>query len=305
VRRFLGLAGVILIAGCVTAAGQSGAPVTVAAAPPIVALDEAPPGEVQSVLDLTLTAPDVTQSTSTSTQILTVTSSADSGTDTLGAGGTSTSAKATDAQVAALRAQIEAQHAATEPAADSPARTVASLPLDNGGTAFFTVWHNNAGLLCTETETLGAQGGGGGGGPDGPCLGSLPGGTDCGALCLGTSGGGDSQADTSWVLSGTVDASADAIDVSTADGATTEYPLTGPVVDGDRRVFLLDLGGQAWRTLVLLRNGRAVDRTDQPATIVALENCESMVGPAPAPSHGMDAWNTALQSCLSKSSSTP
>jgi hypothetical protein len=300
VKRFLGLAGVIVIAGCVTAAGQSGAPVTVAAAPPIVTLDEAPPAAVQDLLGLT-------QSSSTSSEILVFTSGVGSGTDTLSAGSASTEGMApTEAQMAAMRAQMEAQRAAMEPAADSPPRTIASLPLGNGGTAFFTVWYNNAGLLCSETDTLDARGSGGGGGPDGPCIGSIPGATGCVALCLGTSGGGESAADMRWVLSGTVDASADALDVSSADGSTVEYPLTGPVVDGNRRVFLLDLGGQDWRTLVLLRNGQVVGRTAQPATVVALENCETTVGPAPVPPpQSMGAWSAALQSCLSGSGSTP
>ena len=74
-----------------------------------------------------------------------------------------------------------------------------------------------------------------------------------------------------WVLSGTVDAGADALDVTTADGATVEYPLTGPVVDRNRRVFLLDLGGQGWKTLVLLRNGQVIDKTAQPPSLLALE----------------------------------
>ena len=295
-RRFLGLAGVIVIAGCVTAAGQSGAPVTVAAAPPIVALDEPPPAGVQDLVSLT-------QSSSASSQILVFTSGVDSGTDTLSAGSASTTPTGT--QMAAMRTQLQAERAAIEPAADSPPRTIASLSLGNGGTAFFTVWHDNAGLLCSETDTLDAQGSGGGGGTDGPCIGSIPGAAGCTALCLGTSGGGESAADMGWVLSGTVDAGADALDVTTADGATVEYPLTGPVVDRNRRVFLLDLGGQGWKTLVLLRNGQVIDKTAQPPSILALEQCETSAGPAPAPPQGMGAWKAALQSCLTGSSSTP
>jgi hypothetical protein len=107
------------------------------------------------------------------------------------------------------------------------------------------------------------------------------------------------------VLGGTVDASADALDVTTAEGSTVEYPLTGPVLDGDRRVFLLALGDQDWRTLVLLRNGQVVDRTAQPAIVVASENCETTVGPAPVPPQSLDAWNAAFRACMTASGTTP
>lgn len=308
-KRFLGLAGVIVIAGCVTAAGQSGAPVSVAAAPPIVALDEAPPPELHGLLDFGSTSSSVplTQSDSNSSTSLMFTSTSGGGqmsSSGVWAWSKSGPAVLTPAQVAAFQAKIAAEQAAVAPAAGTSPRLVASLPLADDGTAYFVTWHNGDGLLCTETETLYATGGGGGS-PAGPCIGPAAVEPVCGAICLNSSGGGDSATETRWVLGGTVDASADGLDVTTADGSTTEYPLTGPVLDGDRRVFLLDLGDQKWRTLVLLRNGQVVDRTAQPAIVVAAENCDTTIGPTAVPPQSMDAWNAAFRSCMSASGTTP
>ena len=134
----------------------------------------------------------------------------------------------------------------------------------------------------------------------------------CAAVCLASSGTG-SDAAQRWVLSGTVAADADALDVTTADGATTEYPLTGPVLDGDRRVFLLDLGAHDWRKLGLVRGGRVVDETTMPAGAAAAEDCIHKTGPMPMPptisatgppveeSGAMKAWNAAFQACLAAS----
>jgi hypothetical protein len=306
VRRFLGLAGVIVIAGCVTAAGQSGAPVTVAAAPPIVALDEAPPPELLGLLDFGSASSSAPLTANSSASIMfTSTHGSDrvSGTD-VWAWSKSGPAVLTAAQIAAFQAEIAAELAAVAPAAGTSPRLVASLPLADDGTAYFVTWHNSAGLLCTATETVYATGSGGGS-PAGPCIGSAAVEPECGSICLKSSGGGDSATETRWVLGGTVDASADALDVTTADGATVEYPLTGPVLDGDRRVFLLDLGDQDWRTLVLLRNGQVVDRTAQPAIVIESENCETTIGPTAVPPQSMDAWNAAFRSCLSASGTTP
>ena len=119
------------------------------------------------------------------------------------------------------------------------------------------------------------------------------------------------------MLSGTVPADADALDVTTADGATTEYPLTGPVLDGDRRVFLLDLGAQDWRKLGLVRGGQVVDETAMPAATAAGEDCIDKAGPMPMPptisatpgpleqTAAMRAWRAAFQSCLAASGAFP
>ena len=233
---------------------------------------------------------------------------------TQGPGGTtSTSTTPTPAQIAEARRQFDVHREKLEPAPGSSPRAVARLPLADGGDTLFVAWHNRDGLLCTYTNTVDA-GGGGGGGAAGPCEGDDQG-TQCAAVCLSSSGTGSASAER-WVLTGTVPADADALDVTTADGATTEYPLTGPVLDGDRRVFLLELGAHDWRKLGLVRGGQVVDETTMPAASAAAEDCNGKVGPMQWPtvsatgpaveeSDAMKAWNAAFQACLAASGAFP
>ena len=283
-------------AGKPAAAGAPAAP-----APPIVPVDEPPPAEVERVLQEEFAPP-----------------SASSGVDymqttfTWGNGGTTTTSAPTPAQVAEGRAELDAQRRALEPAPDSTPRVVARLPLADGGDALFVVWHNRDGRLCTYTNVTHASGGGGGMG--GLCAESQ--GTECAQICLASDGSGAVSAD-DWVVSGTVVADADALDVTTADGSTTEYPLAGPVLDGDRRVFMLDLGSQDWRKLALVRGGGVVAETTMPAASVASEDCERKAGPMPMPPMGsivsapgeqsvaMKAWETSFQACLAASGAFP
>jgi len=294
-----------VLAGCGAETSGSGKPaaagVLAAPAPPIVAVDEAPPAELQRVLDEEL-GHSSAASSGIDTQEKTV---------TFVWGGTSTTAAPTAAQLAEARAQLEEQRRALEPAPDSTPRVVARLPLADGGDALFVVWHNRDGRLCTYTNVTHASGGGGGMG--GPC--AEPQGMECAQICLASDGSGTVAAD-DWVVSGTVAADADALDVTTADGSTTEYPLAGPLLDGDRRVFMLDLGAQDWRKLALVRGGGVVATTTMPAASVASEDCDRKAGPMPLPapqsgtaappeSAAQKAWQDAFQACLEASGTTP
>ena len=323
-RLLLGLAFVVVLAGCGAETGGPGAPggqsapaVPVAPAPPIVPLDEAPPAEVTRMLDEEL-APlpvdfgnggTVSGPSSVTTVLFTW------GADTQVSGGTtSTTITPTSAQIAELRRQINVHREALEPASDSAPRAVARLPLADGGETLFVAWHNRHGLLCTYTNTTDA-GGSGGGGAGGPCEGDEPA-RQCAAVCLASNGTGTASTER-WVLTGTVAADADALDVTTADGATTEYPLTGPLLDGDRRVFLLELGVHDWRKLALVRGGRVVDETTMRAAAAAAEDCSGKIGPMPMPPTGsamagpveqtsaMKAYNAAIQACLAASGAYP
>jgi hypothetical protein len=330
VRLLAGLVAVLVLAGCGTMTSRSSAPAgpvaPLAEAPPIQALDKAPPKEVQRMLDHEF-APlpaDFGQrgaSSSGTGQVLLFSSGVDSWT----AGGVPTSTTSTTtltpARIAAFRAEFDARRAAIEPAPGSAPRLVARLPLTGGGNALFVAWHNRDALLCIETQIADARGGGGGGGPTGPCVGTGQGQSEphCAALCLASDGAGSDMAHETWVLSGTVAADADALDVTTADGTTAEYPLTGPVLGGgDRRVFMLELGKVDWRKLTLLRGGQVVDEAAMPAFSAASEDCMVKVGPMPppmppvppvsgpiAPTAEMNAWQTSFQACLTASGALP
>ena len=232
---------------------------------------------------------------------------------------TTTSTVPTAAQMATIQAQFEAQRTAIRPAAGSPPRVVARLPLAEGGDALLVAWHNEGGVLCTYTDVSERQGSGGGG-PGSSCVPAELAASPllhCAQICLTSSGSGADLAHEVWVLSGTVAGDADALDVTTADGTAAEYPLTGPLLDGGaRRAFLLELGTSDWREVVLLRAGQVVDRTELPAVAVASEDCAAKVGAMPAPpppqpsgpiasTPAMDAWNASLQACMTASGALP
>jgi len=326
VRLLAGLVAVLLLAGCGAVAGRSGAPAAPAAgpladAPPLQALDEAPPEQVQRLLDDEFRPLPADFGESSGTGSSTTVFAYSWGIDTFGSGGAaSTAAKPTAAQMAQIRADFDARRTAISPAPGSAPRVVARLPLAAGGDALFVAWRNHDGLLCTETQVV-ADYGGGGGGPGGPCALSGPyaSTSHCAEICLASDGSGGDLASTTWVLSGTVDAGADVIDVTTADGTTAEYPLTGPVLDGgDRRVFMLELGKADWRKLTLLRGGDIVDQTAMPALSAASEDCSAKLGPMPtpepttppvsgpiAPTPEMEAWDASFQSCMTASGALP
>jgi hypothetical protein len=317
VRLLFGLAALLVVAGCGSVAGRTGAPAApsapLAEAPPIQAVNEAPSEELQRSLNLEFAPAELGTQTATFS----------SGVDVwvaLGAGGPSTTSTVpTAAQMATIQAQFEAQRAARLPAAGSPPRVVARLPLADGGNALLVAWHNEDGVLCTDTEVSDSQGSGGGG-PGSSCVPAELAASPllhCAQICLDSNGSGSDLAHEVWVLSGTVAADADALDVTTADGTAAEYPLTGPLLDGGtRRAFLLELGASDWRKLVLLRAGEVVDRTELPAAAAANEDCMAKVGAMPAPptpytpgpipsSPAMDAWNASLQACMTASGALP
>lgn len=293
-RLLLGLAAVFVLAGCGAATNGSGKPaassVPGAPAPPIVPLDEAPPAEVGRMIDA-LTTPLRSGGPNSGVDSVTFTF-------TWGPDGTSTTESSPE-QTAQALARIDARRGATAPAPGSPPRAVARLPLADGGDALFVTWHNRAGALCSTTWISHENGGGGGSGCDDA---SLP---SCTAICLESSGGGPDGSEMVRLLTGTVAADADTIDVTTADGTTTAYPLTGPLVDGDRRVFMLELGSQDWRTLVLLRAGDAVDRTAMPKGEVAVDECDASVPPPPAATPGSTAYTEAMNACLAEHGAGP
>jgi hypothetical protein len=320
VRLLLGLAAVLVLAGCGAGTGGPGAPggqsapaVPVQPAPPIVPLDEAPPAEVTRMLDeelAPLPADFGKQGAAGSSSVTFLWA-----VGTQGPGGPTSTSTPTPAQIAEARRQFDAHREKLEPAPGSSPRAVARLPLADGGDTLFIAWHNRDGLLCTYTNTADA-GGGGGGGAAGPCEGDQQG-TQCADVCLASSGTGTNTSAERWVLTGTVPADADALDVTTADGATAEYPLTGPVLDGDRRVFLLELGAHDWRKLGLVRGGQVVDETTMPAAEAAGEDCNEKVGPMPMPptisatgapveqTGAMKAYDAAFQACLAASGAFP
>jgi len=319
----LGIAAVV-VSGCGAAArgpGHAAGPAPIyadAAAPPVVAVDEAPPALVAGFLRAELDSYTV------------------SGVDTAGAGAgqtcitswawgtpsapTSTSpapsspmscSPATPAQFAQMQVQQEQWRQAIAPAAGSEPRTIAKLPLTGGGTAWLTGWTTASGALCWEETAERADGGGGGGGPHGPCAdgagGATAGAPPCDAFCLSSSGSGDGHGSTTYVLSGTVPADAEAIRVTLAGGAAPTYPLTGPafLAATDRRVFMLELGTHDWRTLELIRDGAVAQTMRMPASEAAFEECSATLGPPqPTPAAGqplaqaMQPYDDQMNACL-------
>ena len=198
-------------------------------------------------------------------------------------------------------------------AGDAPApghepRTIATLPLADGGTASLTAWTTASGALCWQVDAEHAGGGGGGGGPHGPCQDApdpkVPGAPPCDAFCLSSSGSGDGQGPATYVLAGTVPADAEALRVTLEGGAVATYPLTGPAIDGlvDRRVFMLELGTHDWRTLELIRDGAVARTVQMPAEEAAFEDCSKKIGPytpaATPPAAAARTFSDLMNACL-------
>ena len=283
----------MVVAGCGAAAdgpGPAGLIYADAPAPPVVAVDETPPPAVARLLQLELGQ-----------------HPADSGFDTVGSSGTGQTcvltfswggtpsapaasapapaeqpscSQATPAQQAQMLAQQQQWQRAIAPAPGHDPRTIATLPLADGGTAWLTVWTTAAGALCWQVDA--EHPGGGGGGPHGPCQdATAPGAPPCDTLCLSSSGSGDAQGPTTYILAGTVPADAEALRVTLDGGAAATYPLTGPALPGlvDRRVFMLELGTHDWRTLELIRDAAVARTVRMPAAQAAFEHCSGLLGP--------------------------
>lgn len=309
-RSLLALAAVVVLAGCGSATVEhaGGSIVPDRPSPPIRAVDEAPPDDVLWFLKQDFQLP--AQASATPTGVDTAGNTVaeicfDSSTDP-SVGTTTTCPPPTPEQLAKAQQEQERFLHAIKPAPDAQPRVVAKLALAGGGDELFTAWHNADGELCWETDDETPKGGGGGG-PTGPCIPRTNASYSprCDAFCLQSDGGSADGAQTSYELSGTVPAEAAAIRVTTADGQVSTYELDGPVVDGDRRIFMLELGPSDWRTLELVRHGAVYDTETIPKTTVAIEECDAEVGPLPVPSPNSDdrqatlsAYSRKVDACL-------
>ena len=284
-----------VVSGCGAAAGGPGPAGLIyadAPAPPVVAVDEAPPSSVARLLQVELGPPtgngvDTAGSGTGQTCMLTF-SWGTSGVPAASAPAPSAQpscSPATPAEEAQIVAEQQRWRQSIAPAPGHEPRTIATLSLADGGTAWLTAWTTASGALCWQIDAEHAGDGGGGGGPHGPCTDAgdptVPGAVPCDALCLSSSGSGDGQGPTTYVLAGTVPADAEALRITLDGGAVATYPLTGPALPGvvDRRVFMLELGTHDWRTLELIRDGAVARTVQMPAAQAAFEHCSGLIGP--------------------------
>jgi hypothetical protein len=204
----------------------------------------------------------------------------------------------TPAQLAQLQQDEQAAFDIVTPVA--PPRVIAKLDLGDGSQELFAAWHNSTGQVCVDTEETDSYGGQGSDGATGPCQLAAIGifAAQCtsfcaqllppcsAALCLSSS---DESSDNAprYVLTGTVDAHADELDITDAAGTTRAYPLTGPLIAGSPlRVFMLDLGANDWRRLDLLAHGRIVESQQMPLLQARSEECDVQVAPP-----DLTGWN--------------
>jgi hypothetical protein len=327
VRRLLGLAAVFVLAGCGATSQRagSGAPIVAdASAPPIEAVDEAPSADQLDFLQMDWQQPDQSSSDSSSgfTDLCTV--GGPTGITPMPATTDATTCPPpTPEEQAQAKADEQRYDDAIRPGPDTPPRVLAKLSLSRGGTEYFILWRTANGSLCWDTDEE-SDDGGGGGGPVGPCTTDAltPEATDqlakygpkCDALCLESDGGSNGDGPDLYVLAGTVPATADAIRVTQAGGATATYPRVGPTIAGsDRRVFLLDLGTHDWRKLELVRGSSVVETEAMPPFEAASEDCSDRVGPLPQPADDADeqamldalrAYSNAIEECVRASGVT-
>ena len=135
-------------------------------------------------------------------------------------------------------------------------------------------------------------------------------GADCAALCLASDGGGGDMGDETWVLSGTVAADADAIDVTTAAGTTGRVSAHRAARRGRRSPGVparARQGGLAEARPAPRRPGRR--RGTMPAMAAASEDVHDEARPdaaAEAAGHPVrrfrrrrrcDAWQASFQAC--------
>ena len=261
-------------------------------APPIVAVDEAPPDDILWFLHMDTSSTSDGQGGGIHEYC---------GTDELDppANSEESCPPMTPEQEAQAREQEKAWVDAVSPAPDSPPRTIAKLSLSDGGSVLLIVWHNAVGELCTDVEEESPDGSGGGGGPGGPCV---PGNPACGEICV-ESGGDGNVDETRYTLTGFVPSEADSVRVTLAGGAAKGYPLNGPVVEGTTlRVLMLELGRRDWRRVEVFRGEELLAAQDLPAAMVSFEDCEEKAGPMPMSSSEDDpalkAYEQTLDECL-------
>ena len=309
-RSLLALAAVVVLAGCGSATVEHAGSAIVPdrPSPPITAVDEAPPDDVLWFLKQDFQVP---AQSSSATSVDTAGKSLDeicfvSSTDP-SAGSTTSCPPPTPEQRAKAEQEQERFLHSIRPASDSQPRVIAKLALAGGGDELFTAWHNAEGKLCWETDDETPRGGGGSG-PSGPCVVKPEDSSDgvrCDTLCLQSDGGSSDGAHITYELSGTVPTTAAAIRVTAADGQVSTYELDGPVVDGDRRVLMLQLGPSDWRTVELVRHGAVFDTDTMPKATVAIEECNAQVGSMPQPSGNsmpsqteLEAYSRKVDACL-------
>lgn len=311
------VAAVGVLAGCgSTTGGPGAAPIEPdTAAPPIVALDEAPPDDIAWFLkDEFGETPAPATSTGVDQVRLCATPQ--------GSDGMTPCPPPSPDEQAKLQAGFQKLEELVRPAAGTEPRVVAKLSLGAGDDLLFTVWTAAGGKLCWQVDEESDNGGGGGGGPSGPCeqdaeATAFPGDKailsgdpmpPCTSFCLESQTYGDDPASNRYYLSGTVPADADALRVTSEGGAVATYPLVGPRISNtDARVFLLDLGLHDWRKTELVDNGAVTDTIAMPAIQVASEECSAEIGPPPMPTPGDDQqaildalkpYNAKFEACI-------
>jgi hypothetical protein len=198
----------------------------------------------------------------------------------------------TDEQKAQLRADMQRQRDAVQPATGASPRMIAELTLADGGRAELAAWSNTKGELCLGAAQLDAQGTGVDVGPFGPCL---PDGRCDGDFCfqeLRIDRPRDS------VLVAVVPARADLITVTLRDRRERAYPLAGPLVTGfpSERVFMADLG-QGYRRLDVSESGSILAHTEKPPQQLAMEGCAGDYG-SPTGPEGLKAAQDAFEACV-------
>ena len=202
-------------------------------------------------------------------------------------------------QICTTETPEERQHAQEEmqrwldairPAKDSPPRVVAALARPGKEDLLFTAWKDDAGKLCTAAATA-----------SGEELGAIPGGPcapypHCEDSCL------QSMPNEQWefALTGTVPVDGKAVRVTVANGTTFRYPLEGPTVPGtDRRVFMTELGRADWRHIeVLDADGTVLGEQTMPKAQAASEDCFTRYVPQASGEQPDESAVADLERCM-------
>lgn len=262
-RVAAGAAGVLLLAGCGGAAHRTAAP------PPVRAVDEALPQNLQGQLDGMLGLPQPKGSDVSVSEMCVVKLTAKM-----------KPRPCTPAEIAAGRVKARRFEQAIVPAQAEAPRVVAALRLPYGFRELLIAWWTRSGRLCMSTAGVSA---GNMDEPFGPCVAAAdraagypadPRNPPCGAVCLSV--GNENVAGTNgYYLAGTVPPGATALRVTVGGGSVTTYPLRGPLIPGThRRVFMAETGAHAWRRLEILSGKTVVATQEMPPREAAFQDCE-------------------------------
>jgi hypothetical protein len=269
-RSVLALPIVLVAGGC-----GGGAAHRTAAAPPVRAVDEAPPAQARQELAQYLVAWKPGSASGLTTKLKTQV--------VCGVTGNGKTVPCTTAQIARLQALgLRYARAVSLARGESP-RVAAVLRLPYGYRELLLVWHGSGGRLClSATEDPGGDLVE----PFGPCLRAArlpfqytadplqP----CDAICLGN-GSVETVGASKFVLAGTVAPAATAIRVTVGGGAVTTYPLRGPLLRGTRsRVFMTVLGVRNWRTIELLHGSTILATKTMPPRMAGYSDCSEEYG---------------------------